>query len=120
MNIMLISYHRNELRNGKLLHYLHSSAKFYDSVRILIKYWLAGKVWPSKCVVSASYFVESKLHQYQTSVINFCIKMDLVMLFIECEGGRMICAFQCIRDAWLLMQPSIGVVCNNEYYFVII
>jgi hypothetical protein len=105
MNIMLISYHRNELRNGKLLHYLHSSAKFYDSVRILIKYWLAGKVWPSKCVVSASYF---------------CIKMDLVMLFIECEGGRMICAFQCIRDAWLLMQPSIGVVCNNEYYFVII
>ncbi len=126
MNIMPISYHRHELHDGKLHHYLHLSAKFDYSVMILIKYWL-GKVWPLKRVVSASYFVEPKLHQYKTSVINFCIKMDFMMLFIVCvieafgyKQGRMICALQCIRDAWLLMQPSIGVVCNKEYYFLII
>jgi len=49
------------------------------------------------------------------------------MLFIVCvieafgyKGGRMICELQCISDAWLLVQPSIGVVYNNEYYFVVI
>ncbi len=126
MSIMPISYHRHELHDGKLLHYLHLSAKFDDSGRILIEYWL-GEVWPSKRVVLASNFVEPRLHQYQTSVVNFCIKMDFMMLFIvyvieafRYDGGRMICALQCIRDAWLLMQPSIGVVCNNEDYFVVI
>jgi len=86
MSIMPISYHRHELHDGKLLHYLHLSAKFDDSGRILIEYWL-GEVWPSKRVVSASNFVEPRLHQYQTSVVNFCIKMDFMMLFIVCDRG---------------------------------
>jgi hypothetical protein len=66
MSIMPISYHRHELHDGKLLHYLHLSAKFDDSGRILIEYWL-GEVWPSKRVVSAS-----NCRAEASSVSNLC------------------------------------------------